>query len=223
MWMLLVGVVLALGAAAIAVAMVRLLSSRDPQGDWGKQLANLQALLATVALGLTGIWYFFERPTQPKVDIEQTVSAHPLPDGRILVLAEVSLENVGSTSVNFRKAPVEFYLQQVLPLPPGVKSEMDARQPAGQPRVVHAADNWGAIAQLGKAPSDLLHSEIEAGEKERLYYRVVVDCRPGLTVYATTRIPKPNSHDLQWVKQTLLDLSEPCDALAADAGKGGPP
>ncbi len=214
MFMLIAAVFALIGALLVSWGMAAWHRGTDPESRyWSRQLGNLQALLTISAVLLTGVWYFFERPTQAKLTIAQDGTGLRLPDGRVLVLAEVSIENVGDTAIDFKESPVEFYIQQVVPLPPAVAQEFAKPPAAGRPWPVRNADNWGVIAELGAsggAQEARLRSQIEAGETEQLYFRAVLPCKPGLKVYLNTRLEKPGGRGLKWTRHTLLDLGEQC-------------
>lgn len=213
MLMLFAAIGILAGAVALSLAMAFWHRGQDPEGPyWSRQLGNLQALLTIAAVLLTGVWYFFERPTQAKLTIAQDGQGIRLADGRVLVLAEVSIENVGDTAIDFNDDPIEFYVHQVMPLNPAVAKEFaDPPRPGRLARIV-SGDDWGAIAALPAvgAQAAKLRSQIEAGETEQLYFRTVLPCKPGLQVYLNTRLTKPGGRGLQWTKQTLLDLGKEC-------------
>ena len=79
---------------------------------------------------------------------------------------------------------------------------------------IHKGDNWGTIAQRQENPVSFL----EQGEVDNFYYRVAIPCQLGLHVYFTSRLGRPGMitdvffhvKDYQFIKQTLLDLTEFC-------------
>lgn len=187
-------------------------------GPWTANLSTAQTALAIVAAVVAGFWYFVERPHAPKIRIEQDVTAAPLPGGRALVLAEVTVTNAGAQAIDLRHSLYRAYVQQVTPLPPAAAAEAGTRVPGAAALAIHDADNWGSLARTQQP----LPSFLEAGEAESLYWRVVVPCQPQLRVYFTSRIPKPaqfsdrffKAEGLEWVKQTLLDLGPACKESA---------
>jgi hypothetical protein len=219
---------LACGALVVAVALPALsaLVCGKRLRSWSAHLTILQTLLAVTAALLAGVWYFFERPNDAKLKFDQAVDGFPAGNGRVLIVAEVSITNIGSTLVRLKDAPLSLYVQQVTPLPRGVEAEYQPTVPAGVARQVRAADNWALLAAAGPAggrgaPVTPVNSVLEAGETENLYYRVILPCRPGLRVYVTARFHKPQSgydrlrgRKLAWIKQSLLDLTGACGGEA---------
>jgi hypothetical protein len=223
----------ALAALALGVGtplVTAWMMGRRPFDGWLGHLQVLETLLTVVAFFLAAGWYFVERPSNPKVKVEQTATGAPLGDGRVLVVVELALTNVGETAVEFRQAPLTLFVQQVTPLPHAVDQE--AQPPPGAAPAIatlHPADNWSLLAALpdpaqpakGGAPGGFapIDSFLEAQETENLYYRVILPCKPGLRIYLTSRFSKPQSllerwqgRRLSWIKQTYLDLSTQCAA-----------
>ena len=228
----------ALAALALGVGiplLTALLMGRRPLDGWLGHLQVLETLLTVVAFFLAAGWYFVERPSNPKVKMEQTATGAPLGDGRVLVVVELALTNVSETAVEFKQAPLTLFVQQVTPLPHAV--DLEAQAPAGSVpglATLHPGDNWSLLAALpdpahpakGGAPGGFapIDSFLESQETENLYYRVILPCKPGLRIYLTSRFSKPQGmlermqgRELSWIKQTYLDLSTQC--AAKETGK----
>lgn len=217
-------------AVGVPLAIARVFRVGTPN-SWAAHLAALESLLTVTALLAASAWYFIERPGAPKVAFKQSATGAPAGDGRVLVAVEVSLANVGSTPVAFRRAKYKLFVQRVTPVAGSVARE--ALQPAGSHGAALApADNWPSMAALYSENPDgsrrlgaTLDSFVEAGEEENLYYRVVLPCQPGLRVAVSSRFEKPpglwsrmlGRPPLFWIKQTFVDLSEFCPAKETGA------
>jgi hypothetical protein len=180
---------------------------------WVKNLNAVQTIITILAVVIAGSWYVVEQPHATKLKIDQTAAGAPGPPGQVMVVAEVTLTNLGSTVLSFRDAPLKLFVQQVSPTPPGVLPELGRRDAQGA-LIISEGDNWGTIAQArGKVVSFL-----EQGESDNYYYRVAIPCQPGLRVYFTSRLARPpmitdilfKVKDYQFIKQTLVDLSDLC-------------
>ncbi len=186
---------------------------------WVRPLASLQALLTVAGLLIAGLWYFFERPQAAKLNIEIKAEAVSLPNGRVLVLADVGVTNLGTTAINFTRKPYEILVQQVTPLSTKISNEYSDRNTRESPRRMHGGEDWSQLARISSDDEEAsLTSFVEAGETENLYFRTILPCRTDLRVYVSARFRKPDgdldwifgSDQLYWVKQTFLDLSEKC-------------
>jgi hypothetical protein len=200
-----------------------ILGAREAE-PWVKNLNAAQTLITIIAVIVAATWYVVEQPHAPKLKIDQTVTGAPGPAGQVMVIAEVSFTNLGSTVINLRGVPMKLFVQQVSPVLPNVAAEAGKTDAKGA-LIIERGDNWGALAEF----TDPLTSFLESGEVENLYYRVIIPCQPGLRVYFTSRFERPGMvtdvffhvKDFQFRKQTLVDLSGLCAAPEKGSGTNG--
>ena len=180
---------------------------------WVKNLGAAQTLITIIAVIVAGVWYVVEQPHAAKLKVDQSAVGAPGPAGQVMIVAEVSFTNVGTSVISLHGAPLKLFVQQVAPVLPDVAAEAGRTDRNGA-LVIEHGDNWGALAEF----TDSLTSFLEAGEVENLYYRVIIPCQPGLRVYFSSRFERPGMptdvffgvKDFQFRKQTLVDLSALC-------------
>ncbi|HET6971359.1 MAG TPA: hypothetical protein VFH92_09555 [Phenylobacterium sp.] len=204
---------------------------------WTTHLDTLQTVLTLGAAMIGAVWYFFERPQAAKLDLTQQATGVALPDNRVMILVEVSPKNLGGAAIDFSRSPYSLEIGQVTPLTLTPYREGEEPAAPGVPRRIHPAERWSPLAAISYAqtaataaaapgqaagppadPTPALTSFVEAGETENLYFRAIVPCKPGLSVYVTSHFEKPQMlHErllrrprLSWIKQTYLDLSPQC-------------
>ena len=183
---------------------------------WVKGLAAAQAAVTIIAVVIAGCWYLVEQPHAEKLKIDDTVVGVRARPGKVMVLAEITFTNLGSSVIKLDKAPLKVFLQQISPMPTGVTSESGIRDKSGA-LVVEKGENWGTIAE----GLQQITAYIESAEVENRYYRVEVPCMPDLHVYFTIRMIREASHvdqlfgvkNYQYRKQTPVDLSQQCIPL----------
>ncbi|MDP1632394.1 MAG: hypothetical protein Q8L66_13345 [Caulobacter sp.] len=226
----LVGLLLAVTIPTVSVLLLNRLVRPPLTSEWRNYLSAFQSVLTVSALVFGSLWFFIERPDSARLDIQQTVTGVELGDGRVLVLVEVGLKNIGNTALNLRKREFLLWIQQVTPLPDGVERDA-AKLPNATVESIRPADDWGVLAALDGRPAaarsvplqldarSQLDTYLEAGETENLYYRAILPCDPELRIYLTLQMPKPSSWydgpgggSMWWVKQTFLDLTDKCPA-----------
>lgn len=188
------------------------------------------ALLSSLAILAAGYWYFIERPRVPKLALAPEIHAWPVGKDMALVRVSLGLENVGSTEIVLSNAdPIKIEIGQVLPASgrqyQGLVAELDVgRAHPDKPLKALRTDKWPLRAKVIDG-TDIV---IEAEETERLHYKAVVPCKPGLLLAVTAKVPKrlhwfdqlftERKHEnLYWVGQALTD--EPitnCNEETAD-------
>jgi len=204
--------------AILLVLIAILLAARTlaaPQVEpWVKNLQTAQTLLTIAALAVAAVWYFIDRPHAEKLKFDQTVTGVPVDGGHVMVIAEITITNIGATSEDLTREPYSLYVQQVTPLTLTPYHEIGELDPSGSGLRIHSGDRWSLIAtDVGK-----VNTFLDAGEVENLYYRVIIPCKPGLRVYFTSWFQKPTpwppllfrQGKIAWIKQTFLDLSDKC-------------
>lgn len=211
---------------AISTAGLAMRWKLDKPSPWGVHVASLESLFTVLAIVSAGAWYFIDRPTAPKIQVSQHAFGLPAGEGRVLVVVEMTLTNVGKTSIRFDEAPFDIYVQQTTPLPEHVEGEFQAVLPQGEAHRIWMADNWLGLAAIyedpradPKSPSQpaarRISTTIEAAEQENFYFRVILPCEPGLRVAVSSRLDKVEGRQApgeahQWIKQTFVDLSQFC-------------
>jgi hypothetical protein len=199
--------------AVMAVARFVLGSPRaDP---WVKNLNIAQSVLTILAAVVAASWYFVDRPHATKLKFDQSVVGVPAGPGKVMVLAEITISNVSSSSIRLQNSPFRLIVQRVTPLPPGPTQEVGSKDTTGA-FLIHPADDWSELASR----HDQLNTFLEVGETENLYYRVVIPCSPGLHIYFSSWFDKPHRFTdawiapdhVAWIKQSLADLSGTCPA-----------
>ena len=189
-------------------------------GRYESHFAVAQSVLSVAAIAGAAAWYFIARPDAAKLEFEQTITPVAMADGKsALLLAEVSLGNVGAQTLHLDDVPARLFVQQITPLSKQVADEYQPDYQLNQERRIRTADTWRYLARL-ETPID---SEIEAQEVENLYYRVIVPCQPNLRIYWTTWVEKPRplldrllgTDTVWWIKQTYVDLTPICGPMTA--------
>lgn len=143
------------------------------------------------------------------------------------VRIEVTIENVGSTVVEFKesgfdgsKGPrddrIKIDLGRVLPFDPEYKNNaklLNASKSAAQGAELELVrtSQWPPVARN----YHFSKGEIEAGEIEKYYYKAVVRCVDGLVLASSVRVPKVGRLDasgknLVWLAQSLSQPIERC-------------
>jgi hypothetical protein len=232
-----------LGLLVVAVLAARALGLTRVK-PWTKYLDKLQTILTLAGIMTAAVWYFFERPQAAKLDVDQHLTAVAIDKSHVMLLAEVSVKNLGDTAIDFRNSPYKIFVTQVTPLTRKVAAEYLSDKGALRP-----AEQWAPLAKIvfdGRAEAEAngLTSFVEAGETENLYFRVILDCQPRLSVYVMSRFAKPpmwydelnplrrkapqppksdpaKDERLYWVKQSFLDLRDVCRGKAGHAESAG--
>ncbi len=204
---------------AIGVWLLR----RTQLAPWRDGLSGVQAAATTIALLLACFYYFIERPDAPRMKITVTPTAAPLASPRgVLVAVAIELQNVGQSALMLTdKQPLSLFVQQLTPVSPRIATELVATSSAYPYRFVNA-DNWRTIATY-QTPMNL---EIEAGESDNLYYRILLPCQRGLAFIVDARLPKPRKlydkvpvsdartrERFTWVKQSAVVTVPDCPPL----------
>lgn len=212
-------------AVVICLLLVVRLSSRQP--DVRHSLEAMAASFTTLAVVATGYWYFYERPGVPKINLSTSVEAWPIGEGMAAVRIEMTIENVGSTVVEFKesrfdgsKGPrddrIKIDLGRVLPFDPEYKSNASllragkSAAPGAELELVRTSQ-WPPLARN----YHFSKGEIEAGETEKYYYKAVVPCVEGMVLASSVRIPKVGRLDesgknLVWLAQSLSEPIAEC-------------
>jgi hypothetical protein len=215
------------GAGAVlffAFLFVRLSARKT---DVRHSLEALAAFFTTLAVLATGYWYFYERPGVPKINLSTAVEAWPIGDRMAVIRVEMTIENVGSTVVEFRETRfdgtqsprddrIKIDLGRVLPFDPDYEGNAkllraNADRPDNGEFEVVRTSQWPPIGRS----YHFSKGEIEAGETERYYYKAVVPCVDGMVVAATARVPKvgrldENGKNLVWLAQALSEPVKHC-------------
>ena len=206
-----------------------------PLKKFGDSFAAASAIATLTALIVTGFWFVILRPDAPKLKL--AVEATPIAVDRdnFLLLANVELQNVGGSPINFERGallpahpsdgPLKLYVQRMMPLPKVVRQELEAATKAapenrlGKPYLL-VADNWATMASLVTS----LSTSIGVGEVENYYFRTMLPCRPGLRMAVQARVRqepsdlpnwvsywRPNDGKKRvWIKQVYVDASKEC-------------
>lgn len=196
-----------------------------------KGFSAIQTITTVVGVILVAIWYVMERPDAARLKFEQTLSSAPLPDGKALVITEITITNVGVHTAYIENMPFAIYLQQVAPVVDDAIAAESAPNPDTGVPAMRAADNWSLIAYyLGgedqavggktwrRTGDALTKVEIQAGETDNFYYRATVNCAPALHVSVSSRFRKhagtwerlQGLGAISWMKQSFLDLTDTC-------------
>lgn len=212
------GLLAILFTATLICALVLLARERLEAG--ANALATLSAIGTLIALAVGAAWYFVERPEAAKLKIEHASAAYPLDGQFALIVAEVSITNLGKTALRLKDQPYKVILQRISPAPPDVNESLSrARTPSGLP-AIESADSWDG-GLLAEFPTASLSTIIEAGETENLYFRARVDCSRNARVYLQTQIEKRkrrlnkgdeacDSQHICWIKQSIIDITQAC-------------
>lgn len=208
---------------ALLLLLLRLWVRLTPAQSWAEFYGGWESVLAILGLCAAATWFLIARPDAAKVKVEQQVTAYPVGQSSALILAEITIQNVGGTELHLRGQPYSYFVQQITPLPPSVRKEMNKRHHEDGTLVVFDGDRWGSMASL----TSKMNSNIRAGESEHLYLRVIVPCMPGLRVYSSFWLERPsdladrvsrlwsltdgkNAEVITWVRQVPVDLTSTC-------------
>ncbi|MBB3034717.1 hypothetical protein [Alteriqipengyuania lutimaris] len=217
-----VALVLALALIILGLGAVLLKAGNDTRHS----VEGLAAALSCVALVLAGYWYFVERRGYPKLNIQPEIRTWPIEGDLAFVRVEVRLENVGDTAVTLEpENTVRLEIGQAIPFTG--KDERKLRAQASKDRL-YSGDL--EIINTSKWPRRAVFKEgldlrVESGEVDRIYFKAIVPCEPGLVSSVRVDIPikaspllrffDPEKRELNWRAQAL---SEPLEACEPNAG-----
>ncbi len=211
-----IGVVVVLGG--LCAILVWLLSR-----SWTEQartgLEGFGALVTFLAVVIGSYWYLDRRPDAPKINLALTGAAIKL--GRdALVTLDLTVANVGLSTLDFAAEPMTIYVQKVSPLNSGMRATLYNAD--GSPRdMIDSNYLWTALRRT----SFPYTARIEAGETDHYYFRTVVPCAPSLIVLLQVRLPK-KPHGIaafadldavagrpkneKWIVESFVDVGETC-------------
>lgn len=186
---------------------------------WVRSLTAAQAAVTVIAIIIAGLWYVVEQPHSPKIKIDESLTGmrftpdqgRDTPD-KVIVEAEVTLTNVGSSVVNFRDNKSSVYIQQTFPAP--ANPNLGPKDKNREFAINRAEDLNYAIAE----DSTPLTVFLESGESENLYYRAIIPCQKDLHIYFSFRLRRPATmtdwifgvKNFEFRKQTPLELTKEC-------------
>ena len=177
--------------------------------DFRHSFESLAAILSCLALILAGYWFFVERRSIPKLNVEPQIQTWPIGEGRAFARIELLLENVGSTDITIDPSDdLLVEIGQVLPLTGGHSRMLEERYyfPLTNKRgalPIIKTDKYSKRAELTDKidirkedrrdidpANDEFDFKIEAGETERRYFKAIIPCEDGLVSSVFVEVPK---------------------------------
>jgi len=170
-------------------------------------IASIATALGVAAGGVWAYWQFFEkRESYPKAEIVHNIESLALPENRILIRIEASVENTGTTALSLTSGVVR--VESVLPLSKSVASSL--KEYSGLNSEGQTFIRWPTIAtrELVWKPGEF---EIEPGETDHAYYEFVVPAEQQvINVYSflTNDQKTETGRHLGWSRSTLYRISK---------------
>ena len=137
-------------------------------------LSNAESIGKMIALVVAGIWtyqlFIRQRQKYPRACLKHQVLTQKLPDGRVVLLISVEVENTGNVMI--KGTMIDVRVQRVFPLDEAAMQKLiephDRRDPKAAPNIP-----WDV---LGHRQVDLAarQCEIEPGESDTLYFDFVI-------------------------------------------------